>query len=1462
MKIPVLRSVFWAFIGFLIPPMAVGHASPSPSDTYAAGKRLADLNVGEPRTVRLIYFLPNDRPYRAAVVQKMKDAIRQVQTFYAEQMQAHGYGDMTFRVETDAEGEPLVHRVDGQHPDSYYLDDSHEAVFDEIGQVFATDANIYLTVIDNSRGSIPRGNRRGKNGGEASVNDHPDWETAAHELGHAFGLEHDFRDNAYLMGYTDGSELSACAAEFLAVHPYFNLEVSIEEAQPPTVELISAPEYPAGATSFSVKLQISDPDGLHQVILFTTSGDLSLAAGFYEVKTCRGLEGKKDAVVELDFDDDTPSYQITSAVRPIHVKVIDTDGNVRYASYDLVEVSPYQIATLLGHGAGVPSVSFSPDGATLASGSLDGTVKLWNVEMETDIATPPGSRFTSFSPDGTTLASALGNGIVLWNVVTERTIATLEEHTGLIAVSFSPDGTTLASGSKDGTVKLWNVATGQIIATLEGHADWATSVSFSPDGATLASGSGDGTVKLWNVATGQIIATLEGHTSWVTSVSFSPDGATVAFGSNNGTVKLWNVATGQAIATRSSHKDGVSSVSFSPNGTTLASGSYDKTVKLWDAFTKENIADLGHTSQVLSVSFSPDGATLASGSLDGTVKLWNVSEWAGPRPRMLIKISGDNQQGTSGAKLANPYVIEVRDQNENPVQGTLVTFTVISGDGQIGERFTVEEVRTDADGRAQSILTLGPNPGTNTVEVSVAGLELVTFNSVGVGTPTVSVADDNFPTWHLPDGATLRMGKGRIGTSDRAVAFSPDGQFLAVASGIGIWLYEVATSNGLALLPATMVHSVSFSPDGTTLASGSGWNKGAVELWDVATGTNIATLERHKSWVKYVSFAPDGKTLAFGASGPLIELWDVATGTNIATLEEHTALGTSVSFAPDGKTLASGTENGTILLWDVATGTNIATLEGHTQTKEVESVSFAPDGKTLASASGDGTVRLWNTATGTTTAILRGHEAHVLCVSFAPDGATLASGAWDGSVKLWDAATGQNIATLSGHGGRVRSVSFAPDGTTFASASEDGTVKLWDVATGNAATLSGHTYLVSTMAFSPAGTTLASNSYAWDGAINLWDGTTGRKIATLSGHTGLITSISFAPDGLTLASGAQDRTVRLWDAATRTATATLEGHAHFVSSVLFSPDGKTLASGSHDGEIRLWDVATGQTIVPLSGHRDWVTSMVFSPDGKTLASGSYDGEIRLWDVATGTTTATLEGHTSGAVSMSFLPDGTTLASGSRDSEVRLWDLATGTTAATLAGGWVESMAFSPDGMMFASGSQDRKVRLWDLATRTTIATLAGHAHFVRSVLFSPDGTILASGSHDGTILLWDVSEWTHLLDGELAFGFAAEVKDQAYTADTAITALQLPEATGGEGAITYRVSELPAGLSFDAATRTISGTPEAATDGAVEVTYTAQDSTGAVATLTFSITVNSPLSFGDLFGLLNGGASEKDASGG
>ena len=367
-------------------------------------------------------------------------------------------------------------------------------------------------------------------------------------------------------------------------------------------------------------------------------------------------------------------------------------------------------------------------------------------------------------------------------------------------------------------------------ATLEGHTDIVYEVAFSSDGLILASASKDEAVKLWDVATKKNIATLR-HVDLVSSVSFSPDDSILASTSRS-SVKLWDVMTKKNIATL----EGGWTAVFSPDGSILASGSRS-IIKLWDMATGANIAILvGHTDVVRSISFSPDGSFLASASWDNTFKLWDISdmsEWL-RRPRLsgLVKVSGDNQQGTAGAELTSPLVVELRDQYGSalPLQGIPVIFTVTEDNGKLGGRFTVENTVTDVNGRAQIALTLGPNPGTNTVEVSIGGRVMVTFNAVGVGAPITPIRGGNYQGWHLPDGAIARLGKGAIGMGDRAVAFSPDGQRLAVASSTGIWLYDVATFRELDLLLLTPMHyfaplGVAFSPDGTILASGGGWDQ-------------------------------------------------------------------------------------------------------------------------------------------------------------------------------------------------------------------------------------------------------------------------------------------------------------------------------------------------------------------------------------------------------------------------------------------------------------------------------------------------------------------------------------------------------------------------------------------------------------------------------------------------------------
>ena len=239
-----------------------------------------------------------------------------------------------------------------------------------------------------------------------------------------------------------------------------------------------------------------------------------------------------------------------------------------------------------------------------------------------------------FASDGKTLASGSSNNIItLWDVSSDvdsvdmlREMLTLEGHGGEVySVAFTIDGKNLVSGSKDKTIKVWDAHNGELFRTLRGHTESVRSVAVSTNDYTLVSGSDDKTIKLWNANNGELVRTLRGHAESVRSVAFAPDGYTLVSGSDDKTIKLWNARNGELLHTLRDHTESVRSVAFAPDGYTLVSGSDDKTIKLWDARNGDLLRTLrGHTKSVRSVAFAPDGYTLVSGSNDKTIKLWDV----------------------------------------------------------------------------------------------------------------------------------------------------------------------------------------------------------------------------------------------------------------------------------------------------------------------------------------------------------------------------------------------------------------------------------------------------------------------------------------------------------------------------------------------------------------------------------------------------------------------------------------------------------------------------------------------------------------------------------------------------------------------------------------------------------------------------------------------------------------------
>ncbi|HET8841747.1 MAG TPA: NACHT domain-containing protein, partial [Ktedonobacteraceae bacterium] len=552
------------------------------------------------------------------------------------------------------------------------------------------------------------------------------------------------------------------------------------------------------------------------------------------------------------------------------------------------------------HTDNVFTLALSPDERLLATGSWEGSVKLWDLHSGALLWTTwhAGLVYSvAFAPDGHLLASG-GNdaAIRLWDVANGNSVQTLASPGGAVyTVAWSPDRHLLASGGFDGRIHLWQWQENRAATparTLVGHTNWVHRLAFAPDSSQLASASWDQTVKVWNVSRGEVVQTLTGYSQRVDSVAWSPDGGTIASCGSDAVIRLWDVTQQQYCAALYGHRTAVYDLAFTPDNRSLLSGSEDNTLRIWDVARGECLRTIeGYAVCFYDLAWSPDGRWLASAGSDAQVALWEMTDQMGYR-----KLQGHHW---------------------------MVYGVAWSPDGQwLASSGWDNTIRLwePTTGKCLHILRSPDNSDTM-------------FHCIGWGPDGRHLASGTYlqgmQMWET-DTHTRRWAEKTHQSLFRSVAWNPEGTRIASGGDDShVYLWNSTDGTLLLRLPGHqgLVASVAWSPDGRWLASAGGCRgSGEVFVWNMQSGERVRDLIGHLGVVWAVTWDRNSDQLISGDSDGILRWWHIQSGQCVRVQAAHQGTIWSLKTSPDGHRLASCGVDGTIKLWDLHSEEEVQTL--------------------------------------------------------------------------------------------------------------------------------------------------------------------------------------------------------------------------------------------------------------------------------------------------------------------------------------------------------------------------------------------------------------------------------------------------------------------------------------------------------------------------------------------------------
>lgn len=615
-------------------------------------------------------------------------------------------------------------------------------------------------------------------------------------------------------------------------------------------------------------------------------------------------------------------------------------------------------------GSSIFAVSASPLGDRVATGGIDGRLRVWDAHtgalLSTGAEVEAAIYAIAFSPDGQRIATAGADGrLRMWDAQSGKaTFATPKARPEdfsppITALAYTSGGTVIATGGQN-TLRFWNASTGQLTHTEEVGPEGIPALAISSDGQHLVTGDATAVLLMERVRGEWVNQNLDrsnpdpNGTDGLSSVVFSPDEKLIVVGAPSGTVTFWDLASRRVIQRLQGHRGTVTSLAYTADGRQLLTGDEFGTLLWWDARTYRQLGKLleGQQGSLSSLSAGPGAAQMVSGGVDGMLRLWDLRAATG----LQILLGGAS---------AKPHDL------------TSVAFESRPGSARL--------LSTHADG-----------------SVSLWDLQALPVNPKLLETRTAKQEDF---------------------TKSRA-AFSPDGKNIAAGGDdqqLRIW--NAASGRLICAQPQLLkdTRSLVYSADGAQVLTA---DLGpTVRRWSGVTGRLVDTLlAKHVAGITSVALAPQGRHLVVGKENGSVQLWDLTTAgvsppqqanrtrDNPRAGFKDTGLSiTALAFSTDGRRFVSGGKNGTLQLWSItpmkAVPGNL--MQGHSQ--QVTSLALSPDGNSIVSGSYDRSVRLWDVPSGLPIGALyqSDDESVPVGVDYSADGRFIVAATTTGTILVW-----------------------------------------------------------------------------------------------------------------------------------------------------------------------------------------------------------------------------------------------------------------------------------------------------------------------------------------------------------------------------------------------------------------------------------------------------------------------------